>query len=343
MRGSQVHEQPPRILVTGAPGWLGTALVHALAEGGTFGPVTQKPESVQVLASPRADVGALRALAGVRVTQVDLRAPVLPQFLAGVDTVVHAAGVIHPKKTEEFQTVNIDGTRHMLQAAMAAGVRRFIYISSNSAAGLNPHPDVLMREDDPAHPYLGYGRSKAAAEHLVRVAQGQMETVILRPCWFYGPYQPLRQTTFFQMVAKGRPPVFGDGKNLRSMTYVDNLIQGVLLARDKPQASGRTYWIADAEPYAWREILATVAKLLDAPLRPQHVPALTSNLARIADMCIQRAGLYQQEVHVVGELGATIAVSIARAQHELGYAPQIALEEGMRRSIAWCRAQGVKI
>ena len=329
--------------MTGAPGWLGTALVHALADGGQFGPVTQQPEPVQVLASPRADVRALSALAGVQVAQVDLRAPVPPHFFAGVDTVVHSAGVIHPKRIAEFQAVNVEGTRHVLDAAIAAGVRRFIYISSNSAAGLNPRPDVLMREDDPGHPYLGYGRSKAAAEQLVGEAQGKLETVILRPCWFYGPFQPLRQTTFFQMIGKGHPPIFGDGTNLRSMTYVDNLIQGVLLARAEPQANGRTYWIADAQPYAWRDILATVAKLLNAPLRPRHVPALTSDLARVADTWIQRTGLYQQEIHVVGELGATIAVSIARAQAELGYQPQVALEEGMRRSIAWCRAQGVQI
>ncbi len=334
----------PQILVTGAPGWLGTALVHALAEGGRFGPVEQAPEPVRVLASPRADVGALRALRDVDVQHADLRQPVPPSLCVGIDTVVHSAGLIHPHRVADFQTVNVEGTQRMLDAASAAGVRRFIYISSNSAAGVNRQPDVLMREDDPGEtPYMGYGRSKAAAEQLVRAAAGKMEVVILRPCWFYGPHQPLRQTTFFKMIANGHPPMFGDGGNLRSMSYVDNTVQAILLARHSAAAVGRTYWIADARAYAWREILETVARILNVRITPRRLPAVTSDLCRVADGLIQRTGLYQQELHVAGELGATIAVSIGRAQAELGYAPEIALEEGMRRSITWCRAQGVQI
>ncbi len=334
----------PRILVTGAPGWLGNALVHALSEGGQFGPAVQEPEAVRVLASPTADIRALSALSGVEVVRADIRQPVPPALFHGVQTVVHSAGLIHPKRVADLTAVNVDGTRHVLAAAQSAGVRRFIHISSNSAAGLNRSPHTLMREDDPDEsPYLGYGRSKAGAEALVRQAGSAMETVILRPCWFYGPHQPLRQTTFFRMIAHGRPPVFGDGSNLRSMSYVDNIVQGVLLARASAAAPGRTYWIADERPYAWLEILETVARILGTRLRPRYVPALTSDACRIADTWIQRTGLYQQELHVAGELGATIAVSVARAQAELGFQPHIALEEGMRRSIAWCRAQGVQL
>jgi nucleoside-diphosphate-sugar epimerase len=167
--------------------------------------------------------------------------------------------------------------------------------------------------------------------------------VILRPCWFYGPNQPLRQTTFFKMIKGGHPIVVGRGDNLRSMSYVDNTVQGMLLARDVERAAGQTYWITDRRPYSFIEILQTVGKLLDVSIRPRYLPKFAGDCARLADSLMQMAGVYNQEVHVAGELGESIAVSIDKAVTELGYAPEIELEEGMRRSIAWCRAQGVDI
>jgi len=237
------------------------------------------------------------------------------------------------------------GTRALLDAAIAAKVRRFVFVSSNSPAGLNTSPTQLMLEGDPPRPYLSYGLSKLQSEWLVNDAHraGLIEGVILRPCWFYGPNQPLRQTTFFKMIKKGHPPVVGKGENLRSMSYVDNTVQGLLLARRVQKAAGETYWITDARPYSFIEILETVGKLLSVSIRPRYVPKVTGDVARIADSLLQMAGVYDQEIHVLGELGESIAVSIDKARRELGYAPEIELEEGMRRSIAWCRSVGVDI
>ena len=109
------------------------------------------------------------------------------------------------------------------------------------------------------------------------------------------------------------------------------------------KAAGNTYWITDRRPYSWIEILQTVAKILDVRLRPRYFPAVTSDVARLFDSLLQMSGLYNQEIHVLGELGESIAVSIDKAKRELGYAPDIELEEGMRRSIAWCRSVGVEI
>jgi nucleoside-diphosphate-sugar epimerase len=308
--------------------------------------VDQKPEKVRIVALPGSDTRALQASGLVEIANADLRDRRLPDgLLDGIDTVFHCAGIVHAKRIKDLYAVNVDATRNLLDAAIARKVRRFVFVSSNSPAGLNASPTQLMTEEDPPRPYLNYGLSKLQSEWLVNDAHraGNIEGVIVRPCWFYGPNQPLRQTTFFKMIKGGKPPIVGKGDNLRSMSYVDNTIQGLLLARDVPKAAGRTYWITDRRPYSFIEILETVGKLLGVSIRPRYLPRLTGDVARLSDSLLQMTGLYNQEIHVLGELGESIAVTIDRARRELGYEPTIELEEGMRRSIEWCRSQGVDI
>ncbi|MEJ7743385.1 MAG: NAD(P)-dependent oxidoreductase [Nocardioidaceae bacterium] len=120
---------------------------------------------------------------------------------------MHAAGVIHPKRVADFEAVNADGTANVLAAAKKSGVRRLVHVSSNSPFGVNPTPTDVFRHNEPYQPYLGYGRSKMLAEERVRAANGpDLETVVVRPPWFYGPWQPLRQTTFFRLIRTGRFP-----------------------------------------------------------------------------------------------------------------------------------------
>ena len=138
----------------------------------------------------------------------------------------------------------------------------------------------MFTEDSPYDPYLGYGRSKYEAEQLVQQAhdRGDLATVIVRAPWFYGPYQPPRQSQFFRAIRRGRFPLVGDGTQRRSMVYTDNLVQGLLRAEVAPtRRPGNAYWVADAEPYELREILATVRRALDgrgpAHVRTRHDPA----------------------------------------------------------------------
>ena len=336
----------PRILVTGAPGWLGSSLVRAIIGGFKSGPVDQASEAVRIVSLPGEDTKELTAAGDVQAVMADLRDARLPDGLCeGIDTVYHCAGIIHPKRIQDLYDINVTGTRNLLDAAIAAKVRRFVFVSSNSPAGLNENATRLMLEDDPPRPYLNYGLSKLQSEWAVNDAfrSGRIETVIARPCWFYGPNQPLRQTTFFKMIKKGNPPIVGKGDNLRSMSYVDNTVQGLLLAGSVERAAGETYWITDRRPYSWVEILQTVARLLSVDLRPRYIPKLGGDVARLVDSLLQMAGRYNQEIHVAGELGESIAVSIDKACKELGYDPEIELEEGMRRSIEWCRSRGVDI
>jgi nucleoside-diphosphate-sugar epimerase len=263
--------------------------------------------------------------------------------------VIHTAGVIHPGRTAEFERVNTGGTIAMLELARKHDARRFVHVSSNSPFGTNSHPGDRFRNDEPYHPYFGYGQSKMQAELAVFDAvEGGLDAVIVRPPWFYGPHQPARQTTFFKLVRTGRFPVIGDGEQMRSMVYVDNLVDGIVRAELVPTPAGRGWWIADARPYTVGEIVETVGRALTAegfdvvPNRTR-LPAVAASVAEFADGLIQRSGRYNQQLHVLGEMGKNIACDISVAQAELGYEPAIALEEGMRRSIRWCIAKGIEL
>lgn len=343
------------VLVTGPLGWLGSRLLEALLDG-LPEPVAlrQAPPDLRLrcLALPGEDFLRLAKRSDrVRIVVGDVRNPGdCVRFCDGAQGAVlfHTAGIIHPRRVREFYQVNRDGTRNLLDAAIAAGVRRTVVVSSNSPCGCNPHPDHLFDEESPYHPYLNYGRSKMEMELTVQERALKIETVILRAPWFYGPNQPPRQTLFFKMVRDGRAPVVGSGANLRSMTYVDNLCQGLLLAATVPGAHGGTYWIADRRPYSLNEILDTVERLLENEFGQKcahkrlRLPGFASDVVYAVDKTLQAVGLYHQKIHVLSELNKTIACSVAKAEKELGYRPTVELEEGMRRSIQWCLDQGIR-
>jgi nucleoside-diphosphate-sugar epimerase len=165
--------------------------------------------------------------------------------------------------------------------------------------------------------------------------------VIIRAPWFYGPNQPPRQSLFFRMIRDGKGPLVGGGGNRRSMAYVDNLCQGLLLAAATEAARGRTYWIADARPYTMAEIIDTVERLLETEFgqtcahKRMRLPGVASEVAWLADKTLQGLGLYNQKIHVLSEMNKTIACSVEKAKAELGYRPVVDLEEGMRRSLQW--------
>ncbi len=343
---------PDLAIVTGVPGWLGSNLVEALLN-------SQRPVRALCLKnSKNSESQELSALGGaLTFVEGDLASGEGLEALyadARGATVFHVAGVIHPSRgRQEFYDVNVEGTKRMLTAAINAGVRRFIYVSSNSPIGCNTssQESALFDEKSPYNPYMHYGRSKKMAEDLVNAAgrKSNLETVIIRPPWFYGPRQPLRQTTFFSMIKSGKMPIVGSGENLRSMAYVDNICQGLLLCEQVDQAKGKTYWIADQRPYTMNEIVDTVERVLENDFqikcshKRMHLPDLASDVAYIVDSTLQGFGLYHQKFHVLSEMNKNIACKIDLAQTELGYNPQIALEEGMRRSIKWIIDRGQTI
>jgi nucleoside-diphosphate-sugar epimerase len=302
---------------------------------------------VRCLVAPGQDGSALATLSGrVEVVTGDLRKPEdCARFCEGSkgSVLFHTAGLIHPRRVADFYSVNVRGTANLLDSAVRAGIRRAVVVSSNSPFGCNPHPDHLFDESSAYNPYMNYGRSKMQMELMIRALRdgGRIEAVIVRPPWFYGPNQPPRQTEFFRMIRDGKAPVVGGGENLRSMAYVDNLCQGLLLAAMVEKADGQAYWIADARPYSMNEIISTVERVLAVDFGHRctggrlRLPGAVSGLARLADATLQKAGLYHPKIHVLSEMSQSIACSVAKARRELGYRPTVELEEGMRRSLRW--------
>lgn len=324
-----------KALVTGAPGWLGTRLVEGLRQLGF---------EVRCLVLPGVDATTLEATA--EVVRGDLGDPASLHGVAqGCDVVFHAGGIIHPPalNVSRLRRVNFGGTQAVLAEAVRSGASRFMFVSSNSAVGCNRSRDVLMNEYTLERPYMSYGKSKFDAEQAVNEAfvTGLIDTTIVRPCWFYGPGQPERQTRLMNMIIAGKVPMFGDGLNLRSMTNVDSLCDALIKASSSSAAVGECYWIADEHPYTTLHVYQTIAELLGVELRTSNLPAAASGMSAMGDRVLQALGVYQMEIHVAGEMYKDIACRVSKAQKDLGWTPPGDLREGMSLSVEWARERGL--
>jgi nucleoside-diphosphate-sugar epimerase len=349
-----MRQHPERVIITGAAGWLGRSLYDALTNGlpehGQLLP-NEKQLDIRLLLLPgQADTPFAKELPGNNVCIIrgdiqdaDSCQRLFADFAESV--VIHTVAVIHPARVRQFYDINVRGTANLLEAAAKMQARRFIHLSSNSVCGTNLHPDHLFDECSAYRPYMHYGRSKMLAELEVKKRQSDLETVILRAPWFYGPHQPARQSMFFKMVRDGRVPIVGSGNNLRSMVYLDNLCSAIILAAQKTPLADNLYWVSDARPYSMNEIVNTIERLLleefgqECSGRRWRLPSVASDVAFALDWGLQNLGLYDQKIHVLSEMNKTIACSPHKAMQELGYNPAISLEEGMRRSIRWCLEQ----
>lgn len=336
------------LVVTGANGWLGRALIARHANARRVVAVARD------LADGKSLENFLSSLGGhVELEFADLAVPSTLEALFGRRTgsvdLVHTAGVIHPRRFVDFEIVNADGTRRLATIARAARVRRMVHVSSNSPFGTNPAVTDTFRHNEPYRPYLEYGRTKMLGELAVfeEVSRG-LDAVVVRPPWFYGPHQPARQTRFFTMIKSGRFPVFGRGEQRRSMVYVENLVDGIDAALAWTGEPGRAWWIADERPYSVSEIVDTVGRaLVDeghsvAPNR-FRLPPVVGNLAEAADRMLQGARRYSQSLHVLGEMNKNIACDVSTSVEELDWQPRVSLYDGMRASIRWCHENGIEL
>lgn len=337
-----------QIIVTGACGWLGHGFVNALCNNYLKqGPSNQKNISIRCLIAPGQDPSGLKKFSSqIEIISGDIRdQQACARLFENSENAIlfHTAGIIHPKKISEFYEVNVEGTKNLLHAASTSRVQRAVVVSSNSPLGVNPHPDHLFDEVSAYNPYMNYGRSKMLMENEIKSFQdtGKIETVIIRAPWFYGPFQPPRQTLFFKMIRDGKVPIVGDGENKRSMVYIENLCHGLILAAGKKEANGEIYWIADKRLYSMNEIIDTIENVLETNFnvvcahKRMRIPGTASEIAYFFDKMIQGLGFYHQKIHVLSEMNKTIACSIKKAETELGYFPKIDLKQGMILSMEW--------
>ena len=334
---------PPLALITGYPGWLTTRLLTTLQQPPTDPwQATLAPYRWRALTLPGFSPGDLPPNVE-SIHPGDIRDPAAATAaLRDVDLVLHAAGILHPRRIRDLYAINRDGTAHLARAAVRAGVSRFAFVSTNAAAGFARDAITPMRESDPPRPQSHYGQSKRQGEEaLWQILAGTAtEGVVIRPTTFYGPHFPERHLRAYQLARGGRPPLIGDGTNTVSMVYLDNLVQGIGLALTAPAAAGQTYFFADEKPYLWRDVFLAMARAQDIDARPRHLPGLIAPLCTALDRSLGALGFYHLMVHVAGEARRHMACSIDKARDELGYEPTVALDEGIQKAVDWARARG---
>lgn len=289
-----------KIFVVGASGWAGQEFMTHMLES--------EPATVLV------DLGkSIQGIGDVRL--LDLRYEHVFEGLRGVspdDVLVNFAGVIHPKKLQEFSEVNAEGLGRLFNSFVRGGGRKVVHVSSNSVLGFNRRRVPFMGDTTP-NPYLGYGTSKLIAEHgLLRLALTHgLSVTMLRVPWFHGGINPpLRQIDFYRMVLAGRFPLPGNGDNLRSVLNVRNLAISIQAVINNWKAG--IFWVSDHELPSFREYLEIIHSVgveigLPAAGKPFiRVPRSLATFARIMDELFQSVGYYNQKIHVIGELDRDI-------------------------------------
>jgi nucleoside-diphosphate-sugar epimerase len=322
------------VLVTGATGLLGSHLTELLVERG---------DHVRALVCPGEGVSCLRHPA-VEICRGDMgdRAA-LEAAVRGVDRVLHCAARTGPwGPPVDYETANVRGLRTLVESALAAGVRRFVHVSSITVHGNDVHGTAdetapLRVEPNP------YSRSKVAGERLLtRLIREQGAPVtIVRPGWIYGPRDVASFARFAAMIQRGKMVVIGPGNNHVPLIYVRDVAEGILLASEEARADGRAYLLVNDEPVTQHDYLAAIAAELGVPPPRHHIPYRLALMLGTAAETVGHLLRRQQPPPVlrygVQLLGGENRFDISRARHELGFCPQVTLADGVRRSIAWYR------
>lgn len=322
-------------LVTGAAGLLGSHLVELLRE---------RNHTVSALIRPQDDASRLMA-AGVPIRHGDLRdAASLRAAVRDADTVFHCAARTGPwGNSVDYHLDNVRGLEVLLDAAITAGVRRFVHVSSitvhgNDLRGAAGEDGPLRVEPNP------YSRSKVAGEQLIedKVRQGAPVTTV-RPGWIYGPRDCASFASLARKIERGSMAFLGSGANHVPLIYVRDVAEGMLLASEAPGAAGRVYLLVNDEPVTQRAYLEAIAAELGTNPPRRHVPyrlalalGFTGEMAGHALRLRHAPPLTRYGVQL---LGGENRFRIERARRELGFFPRTSMLDGVRQSIAWYRSQ----
>ena len=315
------------MLVTGGTGFIGRRLVAALRERGARVRVLVRGQGLGApspLAGEGWGGGAVETMVG------DLAdAASLARACAGIDTVIHAAGFAHadaaatPDFAARHWTVNAEGTFHLLDAAVAAGVERFVYLSSVKAVG-EPGPQCVDEGWD-APPETPYGRAKRAAETrgLAVGLETGLHTVNLRLALVYGPGMQANLARWVEAVRRGGCPPLPETGNRRSLVHVDDVAQAVLLAAAHPAARGQTYLVTDDQPYSGRELYLIIRQALGLSAPRWAVPAsVLDGAATLADGALGWTGRRDRPARAaLDKLLGWAWYDSTRIERELGYRP----------------------
>ena len=327
-----------KVLVTGATGFLGAYVVPELSSRGY---------EVTSMVHYRKLTPDLEKTARTKVADLTDEAS-LVDATKGMDAVVHlAAYYTFFGKRELYETVTVNGTRSLIKACLANGVRRFVYCSSTEAMG--PVESPPADESTPLRPSSEYGRSKADAERVVRESSAQgIEWTIIRPSGIYGPGN-VDDVAFWFIVSFAKNSLatrflVGGGGNLVQFVHVRDAARAFVLALDNPRASaGQTYIVSDDRAVSYRELYSIMAELCGRGPPRISVPKAMAK-AMIAPVeainAITRRSAFMWHLSTVDAVTSDRSFSSAKAARELGYGPAFGLKEGLTETLDWYRAEG---
>jgi 2-alkyl-3-oxoalkanoate reductase len=316
-----------RLLVTGATGFLGAHTCRELVSRGH-----------QVRAFGRDFSGF--AIAGAEIVRGDLRdADAIRRICAGMDGVVHTGALSSPwGKLEDFMAVNVTGTRSVLEACAATGVRRLVHVSS--PAVIFTGRDHLLERDDAPYPKTfssHYAHSKKLAEELVLEARDRLELVVLRPKAIYGPGDRALLPRMVSAARSRRLPQVGTGENLIDLTFIDDAVRAIVLALERPPPCSNfpVYTITSGEHVNLWRLIRRVLEALGIPSTLRLMPVGT--MLMLAGWLERMAGISGHEPTLtrygVELLARTQTYDISRAKSDLGFEPRCGLEFGLERTL----------
>ena len=320
-----------RVLVTGASGFLGSHIAEQLAEAG---------HSVVALVRKSSNTKHLSSLRGLELATGSVEnAPSVRAAMKGVDAVIHSAGLVKARDEAEFNRINVDGTRNLLDAAreIAPGMRRFVFVSSLAAVGPS-HDGKPVDGAGEGHPVTHYGRSKLAAERLVREAKGQLPVTVIRPPMIYGP-RDNESFAFFQSVSMRFLPYLGNGKNTMSVVYAADAASACIRAIDADVPSGNAYFVDDGHIYVWLDMLkdieTAVGKKAFVRLSiPFPVVRGAAMLNELMSKITGKATMLTRDKLI--ELSAPHWVCDSTdTRRDLGWTPKVGWAEGTRLAAKW--------
>jgi nucleoside-diphosphate-sugar epimerase len=298
--------------ITGANGFIGRHLVHRFAEAGW----ATRP-----------------------VIRVDYEADKLARLFSDADVVVHAAGATRAPTHQRLHAANVELTKRTLDAARNSHAGRFVYISSQAAVGPAPSRDAPVDETTPPAPVEEYGRTKLAAERVVRDSTG-IPTTIVRPAAVYGPHDR-DFLALFRLAARGVAIHPGNRNQWISIIHVADLVDGVFRAATDTRAVGRTFFLANDEPVQWGELFRGVAACAGRTLAidleiPEALVDAGASLGALASRLTGHAALLTTDKVALSKPLFWICSS-ARARVALNFLPKLNLRDGLCETYHWYR------
>jgi len=261
--------------------------------------------------------------------------------LDGIDLVYHLAGEVYSRRKDDYYKGNVLATQNLLEACEETGLKRIIFLSSIGV--YNPATArTLLTEESECEPITFYGKTKLDAEELIK--KSNIPWVIVRAPVIYGPHQPPVLNRFFlDAITKRKIYVFGHTDNLRSLCFIDNLVEGLVLLADKIVLNEKTYILSDNSAYTYDEISKTASKIIQQRVKVVQLPVFLSDILwKIYRLMNNVFNLCLVELYAIKKMQLQEGFDITKAREEIGYNPRVTLEEGIRSTIDWLRNSRAK-